>query len=208
MTNPERLMAAYLRERGIDKDYALRAGARPVDTATATAMGFPLAHRSQGGVVWPYLHPLTQEPHPTLMRIRYLGELPRDNEGEEVRFVQPRNSDVEAFFDANVDWMSVFRDESIRIVITEGEAKAIALNQHWREYNAAVVGLGGVWNFRDKTRDLTPWLRMVRAASQNRRGVLVVLDQDMQTNKGIRRAGETLVQLMGLKYVCKGIATW
>ena len=194
-------MAAYVEERDIDIKYAEGAGLRAVDAEMAERMGFPYANRSQGGVVSPYLHPLTRKPHDSLMRIRYLGELPRDNNGEPIRYTQPKQSGVEAFFDANVDWLEVMRDANMRIAITEGEAKALYMNQHRRALGAVTIGLGGVWNFRDKeTGDLTPWLRMVRASRSISGGdYIIAFDSDMATNSDIQRAAAKLAELLGVE---------
>jgi hypothetical protein len=201
MTNPEQLMTEYLKERGISLKYAKQAGLKAVDAERAERMGFPYADRSQGGVVFPYLHPLTREPHDTLMRIRYLGKLPRDNHGEPIRYTQPKQSGVEAFFDANVDWLEAMRDASTPIVITEGEAKALYMNQHRRALGVVTIGLGGVWNFRDKeTGDLTPWLRMVRAARSWSGGdYIIMFDSDMATNQDIQCAAAKLAELLGIE---------
>jgi Domain of unknown function (DUF3854) len=203
MTNPEQLMAEYLDERGISLKYAKQAGLKAVDAEMAERMGFPYARRSQAGVVSPYLHPLTRKPHDTLMRIRYLGELPLDSNGEPIRYAQPKLSGVEAFFDANIDWLEVMRDASIGIAITEGEAKALYMNQHRKALGAVTIGLGGVWNFRDKgTGDLTPWLRMIRAARSWSGGdYIIAFDSDMATNSDIQHAAAKLAELLGLARV-------
>jgi hypothetical protein len=203
MTNPEQLMAEYLDERGISLKYAKQAGQKAVDAEMAERMGFPYARRSQAGVVSPYLHPLTRKPHDTLMRIRYLGELPLDSNGEPIRYAQPKLSGVEAFFDANIDWLEVMRDASIGIAITEGEAKALYMNQHRKALGAVTIGLGGVWNFRDKgTGDLTPWLRMIRAARSWSGGdYIIAFDSDMATNSDIQHAAAKLAELLGLARV-------
>ncbi len=197
-------------EYEIDPKYAERAGWRSATREAAMEMKFPFARRSQGGLVIPYFNPLTHAKHPNLNRIRYQGVLPIDpDNGKEVRYIQPADSEVEAYFDPNIDWLHVFQDESINIGITEGEAKALAVNQHWRYYNMVFVAIGGVWNFREKeTGDLTPWLRMVRAASQSHRGVLVLFDSDMEHKQDMQRASETLVKLMGLKYTSQGVVAW
>lgn len=192
----------YLHARGIPLRYAERAGVRIVDDDIAASMGFPYASL---GIVFPYLHPLTREPHPTLMRIRYLGLSHRvspDHGYEPVRYAQPKGSGVEAFFDANIDWMAVFRDQTISIRIVEGEAKALCLNQKWRAMDRTVtVALGGVWNFREKKggKDLTPWLRMVRAASQGSRKVIITFDDDAALNSSIRHAQSALSALLGVR---------
>jgi hypothetical protein len=202
MTQHEQIMAKYMRERKISFEYAKAAGIRAVDANTADLMGFPYARRSQGGIVFPYFNPLNGKQHPNLMRIRYLGEVPHDDAGKAVRYTQPRGSDVEAFFDANVNWLKLMRDPNRPIVITEGEAKALSLNQHTEPLGSIVaIALGGVWNFREKaTGDLTPWLRMIRASSGGvGRKIVIVFDSDMADNPSIQAAAAELSRLMGIE---------
>lgn len=207
MTTLKRQMAAYFRERATRLRYAENAGACPVDRALAHTMGFPYALYSQGGIAFPYLSPLDREPHPTLMRIRYLGELPRDDDGKPIRYTQPKGSGVEAFFDANIDWIEVMRDSSIRIAITEGEVKALYMNQHREALgNIATIALGGVWNFRDKeSGDLTAWLRMIRASRSERGGKFIIaFDSDMAESPDIQAAAAKLAELLNIEV--RGVA--
>ena len=202
MTSHEQMMVNYLRKGGIALEYAKAAGLRAVDANTARSMGFPYARRSQGGIVFPYFNPLDDKRHSTLMRIRYLGKLPTDDTGKEIRYAQPSCSDVEAFFDANVDWLKVMQNPRITIAITEGEAKALYMNQNRKALGGiATIALGGVWNFREKeTGDLTPWLRMVRAASSRQgRRFIIAFDSDMAENKSIQAASAKLAQLLGIE---------
>jgi len=202
MTQHEQMMTKYLQDGRISLEYAYAAGVRAVDASTAHMMGFPYAHRSQGGIVFPYFNPLDGKPHSTLRRVRYLGELPCDGNGKHVRYTQPCASSVEAFFDANVDWMEVMADPRIEIAITEGEAKALYMNQNRRRLGGiATIALGGVWNFRETaTGDLTPWLRMVRAASCGLgRKFIIAFDSDMDENESIQAAAAKLMELLGLE---------
>lgn len=200
MSQHERMMVKYLRERGISVKHAMSAGVRAVDASTARLMGFPYARRSQGGIVFPYFNPLDGKLHPTLKRIRYLGALPFDDTGKEVRYTQPSGSDVEAFFDSNVGWLEVMKNPRITIAITEGEAKALYMNQNRRALGGIVtVALGGVWNFREKaTGDLTPWLRMIRAANNAGREFIIAFDSDMDENQSIQSAAAELARLLGI----------
>jgi hypothetical protein len=217
VTTAKQNMTEYLNDRGIAAKYAEQAGAKAVSRTMARCMGFPLAAHSNGGVVFPYLHPLNHEPHSTLMRIRYFDPgVWIDARGKATsffgegcktrRYMQPKGSGVEAFFDANVDWMAVFRDQTISIRIVEGEAKALYMNQHWRTMNRTVsVGLGGVCNFREQNgEDLTPWLRMVRAASQGSRKIIITFDDDAVTNPDIQKSERELARLLNVSQVVTG----
>lgn len=195
----------YLQEHGITYHSGYHAGLKSVNSAIAEAMklfptkGFIADTKNCDnnciGVVFPYLHPLSSEPHRSLVRIRYYAP------DESLRFSQPKGSGVEAFFDANIDWKAVFADQKIGIRFVEGEAKAIALNQHWRTLDRTVtVALGGVHNFRTSGgKDLTPWLRMVRAASQNGRKLIVTFDDDAEANIQIQKAEAQLMKLLAVQ---------
>jgi hypothetical protein len=199
MNSHEEMMVNYLQERGISLEYAKAAGLRAVDANTARSMGFPYARRSQGGIIFPYFNPLDDKRHSTLLRVRYLGKLPCDDTGKEIRYTQPSCSGVEAFFDTNVDWLKVMQNHRITIAITEGEAKALYMNQHRKALGGIVtIALGGVWNFLEKgTEDLTPWLRMVRAASRaRRREIIIAFDSDMAENQSIQAAALRLSYLL------------
>jgi hypothetical protein len=196
----EQLMTAYLKERGIGLAYAKRgAGWRAVDADMAARTGFPIA---RPGIAIPYFHPLSREPHADLRRMPYFDPPINKETGKPMRYMQPAGAPAEAYFDPNIDWLEVMRNASIPIAITEGEAKALYMNQ-WalaEKSHMVTIGLGGVWNFRDKSGDLTPWLRMVRAASSERgREFIIAFDSDMAENKSIQAAARKLVELLSIE---------
>ena len=196
MSTHEQLMNEYLRQRGVRPGYARQGGLFAVTAAEAAAMSFPYARQSRGGIVIPYFHPLTGEAHPTVRRIRFFDPLPTDSEGEEIRYIQPKGSGVEAYFDPNVDWASVLTDSRITIAITEGEVKAQHLNQRRDALGVVTVALGGVWSFRSKDGDdLTPWLRALREVGRARQYV-IAFDSDMAENESIQAAACTLWGLL------------
>ena len=184
-------MTEYLRERSVDREYAERAGLRAVDTPMSRTMGFAPA---LPGIVIPYLHPLSREPHKTLMRIRYFD--PPVIGGKERRYAQPKDSGVEAFFDCNVDWACVLPDVHATIVITEGEVKALALNQRRDALGVVTIAIGGVWMFKAREADdLTPWLRAMRELGRGRE-YIIAFDSDMATNPDVRAAALRLTELL------------
>jgi hypothetical protein len=196
----KQLAEEYLRDHCIDLDYAANAG---VYLATpAEAAGFPCAYKSQGGLVFPYVDPVTGKPHPTLKRIRYVGQLPINWEGKPVRYEQPKNTPAEAYFDPNVDWEAALLDPRVTICITEGEAKALCYNQHRREIdrNSVAIALGGVDSFREKSSgDLTPWLRVVRLARQQVGGKYrIIFDSDKADKPRVQDAERRLVAALSL----------
>jgi hypothetical protein len=145
-------MCAYLNERGVDLKYAEEAGLRAVGAPGARKFGFPYA---LPGIVIPYLNPWAPDDI-EMLRIRYFNP-PVDRNGKPIKFAQPKQSKVEAYFDPHIDWVKVAKDTSIDICFVEGEIKALAMNQR----GIVTIGLGGVDMFGGE--ELTPWLRKMTA---------------------------------------------
>ena len=71
---------------------------------------------------------------------------PYKRKGKKTRYWQPAGSEPHAYFPhlGKLDWASIAKDVTVRIVFTEGEKKAAAAVAN----GIACIGLGGVWNFR------------------------------------------------------------
>jgi uncharacterized protein DUF3854 len=153
MKTSQQRMTLYLKERGVDLKYAEEAGLRAIDASDAQKFKFPYA---LPGIVIPYLNPWKPNSTIELIRIRYFDP-PLDKDGKEVKFAQPKQSSVEAYFDPHVDWAKVAKDTNISICFVEGEIKALAANQS----GIVTIGLRGVDSFGGI--ELTPWLRRMKA---------------------------------------------
>jgi hypothetical protein len=147
-------METYLRQRGVRVKYATDAGLRAVTAAEAKELGSPWKHDA---ISIPYYDPLYRaKKHRNLVRFRYLSDpLPKSRDGKTAKFGQPRGSEVEAYFDPNVDWKKVKEDTNIPLYFVEGEIKALAMNQ----CGLVTIGVGGVNNYGGE--DLTAWIRQV-----------------------------------------------
>jgi hypothetical protein len=152
-TSFQQQMCAYLNERGVDLKYSEEAGLRAVGAPDARKFGFPYA---LPGIIIPYLDPWERDSSIQLMRIRYFFP-PIDKNGKPVKFAQPKQSNVEAYFDPHIDWRKIAKDTSIEVCFVEGEIKALAANQR----GIVTIGLGGVDMFGGI--ELTPWLRKMKA---------------------------------------------
>lgn len=115
-------------------------------------------------------------------RARRLGELPVGA----AKYVQGSGTGVHVYLCPIINWEEVFRNPKIPIVITEGEAKAIALCSQ----GVACVALGGVSSIRLKSTG--EFLPEARACLWGGKTVYVVFDSDAASNPNVYAAQEQL----------------
>jgi len=101
------------------------------------------------------------------------------------RYSQPPLSGVHVYFPRTARWDFLLQppteDKPGDLLITEGEFKAACAVR----FGFPTIGLGGVWNFRDKTSAFLPALEKV--VWKDRR-VYIVYDSDLRTNESVRLA--------------------
>jgi uncharacterized protein DUF5906/uncharacterized protein DUF3854 len=96
------------------------------------------------------------------------------------RYCQPPKTGVCAYFPKLLNWTDIAVDPDLPIFITEGELKAAAgCAEEW-----AVIGLGGVWNFRSTAEGFF-FLPELEKVEWRRRKVFIVYDSDFATNPNI-----------------------
>lgn len=118
------------------------------------------------------------------IRVRYLEDV-FDKDGKLVRYGQPARSGCKAYFPQSINWSQVLADKTWPIVITEGEKKAISAANK----GIAVIGIGGVWNWRDKEKQqLNPELELPYDGRQ----LVIAYDSDAVSNAQVRVAELTL----------------
>jgi hypothetical protein len=128
-------------------------------------------------------------------RVRYLKEPMRRRFGKKKaqRYGQPRDSGVHAYFPLveHFDWLDVFDDPSIPIVITEGEKKAL------RGCLAGypTIGLGGVYNFMSQGE----LLAVLDRIKWKGRKVFLCYDSDAAENPNIQAAESRLAGELSTK---------
>lgn len=192
-----------LARSGISKEDAEAAGMYYVENAKEVYPEFkPLP-----ALVIPYYHPLDaddQGPLPMqfqrggkpmdFARVRYLRLPPARKDSKPQRYDQPYQSGVQAYFSPLLDWPSIFEDTSIPMFYTEGEKKAAA--------GAAqlypVVGLGGIYNFKDKTQG-NEFLPVLASINNAGRTIYIVYDSDYASNPDVRIAADRLASELSLK---------
>lgn len=144
------------------------------------------------GVVIPYFNadgsPMLLEDGTHYKRMRRLGDLPKDITGRSApKYVQGAGTGVRVYMPPFMDWDAIFNDPRAPIVITEGEAKAIALCSQ----GVACIALGGVSSIRDTaTREFLPGVPSTTKWAK--RTVYVCFDSDAANNADVYAAQEAI----------------
>ena len=136
---------------------------------------------------------VAQASWPDFYRLRYLDKgtdiAAMATEKGDQRYAQPPRTGVCAYFPKLIDWQSIADDPSIPIIITEGELKAAAgCAKEW-----AVIGLGGVWNFKSSSQGYF-FLPELEKVSWFRRQVYILYDSDFRTKAGVCLAINALAE--------------
>lgn len=163
--------------------------------------------RALPALVIPYFHPIDEDAQGLLpltftrkgaeeqfQRVRYLRLPPAPKDKKPQRYDQPFMSGVHAYFTPLLYWPDIFDDTSIPLFFTEGEKKAQAA----AALDFPVIGLGGVYNFKDKGagNEFLPILARIPWAG---RTVYIVYDSDYATNPDVRIACDRLASELSLK---------
>ncbi len=185
-----------LARSGISQADAESAGMYYVENAREVYPEF----RALPALVLPYYHPLDSDSQGALpmqfarngrmedfCRVRYLRLPPAPKGTKQQRYDQPYRSGVHAYFSPLIDWTSIFEDTSIPLLYTEGEKKAAAAAALF----LPVIGLGGVYNFRDKSAE-NEFLPVLKRIAHAGRTEYIVYDSDYTTNPDVRIATDRL----------------
>ena len=169
-----------LSQSAITVEDAQRAGIQAVDNARMVYIGF---HRVPALVI-PYMEPRTRQAMPygdgrPFSRVRYLADVHND-EGKLIRYSQPRDSGVHAYFSPVIDWAPILDNPAIPIVFTEGEFKALSACLH----GVPTIGLGGVYNWRENNVLIAELVDIVWQGRQ----AIVCYDSDAVDNPQVRQA--------------------
>lgn len=177
----EEAAIADLARSGIGPDVAAQAGYSYTENAKKLSLSFARVP----ALVITYLDPITREPMrygadgKEFIRVRYLEEV-RNAKGKVIRYTQPKDSPIFAYFSACIDWPAILADPTQPVCFTEGEKKATACCLH----GIPCIGLGGVWNWRFEDEFL-PELELVEWRG---RTVVICYDSDAATNPQVRTA--------------------
>lgn len=191
---PEKDSANYVDwcvSRGISYDSAQRCGLFFTDNAQRDV--HPSLRPDTFGVVLPYFDEsgaaITEPDGVPFRRIRVLND-PKaagfSGPVKQAKYLQGPGTAVYAYLPPMVNWRAIFRDTSIPIIITEGEAKTIALCQN----GFPAIGLGGVDGFMARKKLLDELERV----DWQRRDVFVCFDSDVVFNPNVRLAESKLIR--------------
>lgn len=164
-------------------------GAYPIDSARA---GFT------GAFCIPYHDPL-------MWRTRHDRKVDK--------YLQPKNR-RDVWYAPNTTLEEIRAAETLYII--EGELKAARFLKEWPQ--SAVLGIGGAWNFLDKTDDGTKRiLPAIQECLRPGKLVIAIFDGDILTKPGVQMAATTLQRLLR-QYSCsleiayppsnKGVDDW
>ena len=175
----------WIASRGISVDDAIACGLGETDTPhldVHPSMGYLDGFK---GVVIPYWNadgsPLLVDGLP-FARMRRLGDVPKDA----AKYVQGTGTGVHVYLPPFVDWPAIFADPKVPIVVTEGEAKAIAACSN----GIACIALGGVSSTRDSTTG--EYLPGLEGCVWRNRTTYVVFDSDAANNPNVFVAQEAI----------------
>lgn len=155
-----------------------------------------LGPSGEGGFLIPYHNP-------DMYRIRY--------DRKENKYKQPKTL-IEAWWAPKHD-ISSFSDHS-DIYIIEGELKAAAFV---KKFGKPTFGIGGCWNFRDKTGTTPRLLADIKQAVKKGTRVHVIFDGDIESNPNVQQAAHALSILLEDEYATsvfykpplgKGVDDW
>jgi hypothetical protein len=104
-----------------------------------------------------------------------------------MRYSQPKDSQIEAYFPPLTDWKAIEKDSSIALLISEGEAKSAASTAA----GYPCIGIGGVGCFSSSKRGLALLPELEKFNWKNRT-VGIVFDSDAATNPNVVRAENRL----------------
>lgn len=175
----------WIATRGISHADAFACGLGETDAPQVDvhpSMGYLDGFR---GVVLPYFEadgsPMLADGLP-FARMRRLDDVPKGA----AKYVQGAGTGVHVYLCPFVDWLAIFADPKVPLVVTEGEAKAIAACSQ----GIACIALGGVSSTRDsETKEFLPGLAGCKWAN---RVVYICFDSDAATNPDVFAAQEAI----------------
>ncbi len=187
-----------LKSSGLDKFTVQELCMQPLTAEQTAAIGpnFSACPSLRINYMDPYVEnapaqPLRHRPMaPGFFRVRYLGpNLPTSRDGKPIRYMQPSNIGVCAYFPPLLDWATILADSSIELIITEGELKAAKSCA----MGFPTIGLGGVHNFTAPRTgyDFLPELLKINWVM---RKVTICFDNDGRTNPNVVSAMNKLAK--------------
>jgi hypothetical protein len=115
----------------------------------------------------------------------------RTRNSKPMRYSQPKDSPIEAYFPPLTDWTAIEKDATTPLLISEGEAKSAAATAA----GYPCIGIGGVDCFSSSKRGLVLLPELEKFNWKNRT-VGIVFDSDAATNPNVVRAENRLKRVL------------
>lgn len=164
----------------------------------APCVGTPDKRSSLRGILIPYFD-LKGKVESDFWRYRFLEDTRKGfdkvTSKKAQRYTQPLKKAPRAYFSPVVPWTKVAGDVSVPVVITEGEFKAAC----GCVQGFATIGLGGVWNFTEKTSNARVLIPDLESFSWEGREVFVCYDSDAVHNDQVRKAEFRVAEILTVK---------
>jgi hypothetical protein len=193
---PASLAKAKLASSGLTLAHARTLGIRTL-TAAQTVKLFP-ARRVPPASPSLHLvyHDLRGAPRTDVYRVRLLEPIPGrfGTVDTATRYLQPPDTPPAAYLPRCVDWVVTASDPTLPVVVTEGELKAACAAVR----GLRCIGLGGVWSWRSKRRNVG-FLPELEAFAWEDRPVTILYDSDLRTNPNVASAVGALVRALRLR---------
>lgn len=184
-----------LRKSYISQDLAEEAGLFRVDSETGKEIVGAKDNKDYRGIVFPYFWPGNDSPREYRLRRDYPDlEEKEDGRIKEIKkYLSPPGRGNKLYFAPNID-PKLLTKKIVKVIITEGEKKALALHrlQQEKNLNWLIVGLAGVWCWRGvkgkvedqngKKRDIRGVISDFDDIAFDSREVYIVFDTNIHTN--------------------------
>jgi hypothetical protein len=153
------------------------------------------------GLLFPYWDPAEQRFSRRFVRVK------PDTSIAGRKYLQPVGERPRPYFMPGVSMLQL-EDASLMLLVTEGEKKALALERTRLELgiNAVVIGLGGVWGWRESPKELQPDGTLGKGKSRAipdfdlvrwaGRTVYLIFDSDAVTNWKVAAAETALAKVL------------
>ena len=171
-----------LEDSGLSAETQMRSGIYSAPAEATRKLGF--GHVGPGMVI-----PYTGQS----AFVRLKPDRPPSGNGRVAKYLTPPGAGNRLYVPPTLD-PTILQDPAERLLITEGEKKALKAVQE----GFACVALAGVWNFQPKR---SPGARRVllpdfKTIAWEGRPVYLVYDSDLADNDNVRRAERALAQLL------------
>lgn len=186
----KKAMLAKIAGSLLDEKDAVKLKFKPLTSEQVKPLKLP---NSTSGFMIPYFD-LDGKPS-AFWRLRYLEDTRKGfdvlNGRKALRYVQPAGGTNEVYLAPFTDWRKISENNSIPLIITEGELKAASSTK----VGLPTIGLGGVWSFKSNKAKVS-LIPMMKLFVWKGRRVIICYDSDASTNPLIVMAENNLARAL------------